>query len=50
MRLATDFQTALILATVIWVLWYWVPVLLDAIFDPHADDFEDITELLEHDR
>lgn len=50
MRLLTDFQTALLLAVVIWTVIYFVPVLLDALFDPHRDRFDDVDELVREER
>lgn len=50
MRLATDFQIALLVGTAIWAVWYFGRVFLDAIFDPYGDRFEDVDELLESER
>lgn len=49
MRLLTDFQTALLAATVIWSLVYWGPVFLDVLLDPFKDRFEDVDELARQD-
>lgn len=49
MRFLTDLQTAGLLATIVWGVWYWGPVLLDAIFDPHRDRFTDVDHLADAD-
>lgn len=50
MRLLTDATLAVLVATVIWAVFYFGPVFLDALFDPHADRFEDVDKLAKEER
>lgn len=50
MRLVTDFQTALLLATAIWAVWYFGPIFLDVLLDPFKERFTDVDELAAADR
>lgn len=49
-RILTDLVLAGLAAAVVWTVWYLGPVFLDAVFDPHADRFEDVDGLVERER
>lgn len=49
-RFLTDLQIAGLVAVIIWIVYYWGPILLDTILDPFRDRFTDIDELAKRDR
>jgi hypothetical protein len=49
-RLLTDMQIVGLVIAVCWLVFYFGPIVLGALLDPYADDFDDVDELARRDR